>query len=452
MKSKISYILFALSVLLTSSMFSCSSDDLFEGIEDVENKEQSKTCELILNVEKLCYDGNRTTRSTTSSVSDWKNGDKIYLTFLNGSEASYGDAIYNDGSWMVSYYGTLVEGVPTKCHAVFFDNPKFERNSVVQTDENTGIYEDMNGQYVYNEGILSVTATLSPKTGRIRFAGKESESITVYGITHYTSFDCSKGKYTTSIAALNSTVASGYTPYLYGEFSDSEQPRLNIITESSGYTRLMPNTVFRKGESGYMDIPTISSHKGWRESVILKVNGVEFTMIFVEYPYGSFLLAETETTERLYDAITTGNINMSKLPKMALSYNQWQTFIYNLKKVTELNFYIPTREEWQYAFKGGNISGNYVYSGSDVIFNVAWYAENSDGKPHEVKQLQPNELGFYDMSGNAFEFTSYYDGDEYYFYGGYYDSLESDCIFDFYEKAQGHEGVGYAGLRIALKP
>ena len=454
MKKIISYFSMALSVLLTCSMFSCSSDDIFEDLELDENNKKAKTCELVLNVEKVSFDEENPTRSVTRSVTNWENGDKIYLTFSNTSGTSYGDAIYNGGTWTVNYYGSLTEGVASKCSAVYFDNFNYESSSVIQLTENTGIYEDLNGQYIFNDGTLSVTATLSPKTGRIRFASTSSDSVTIYGISHYTSYDVSNGEYISSTGALKVKPNAGYTPYIYGEFSDLEQPRLNIITTNSGYTRLFPTSVFKKGESGFLNVPTVSSHNGWQNSVILKVNGVEFTMIPVEYTAGFFLLAETETTEQLYNAIIGSTATTSKLPKRNISYSNWSTFISKLKATTELNFYIPSREEWQHAYKGGEKSQNSTYSGSNIISNVAWYEGNSEGKVHDVKLLQPNELGFYDMSGNVFEFTSYYSSyyDEYYYYGGYYGSNESNCLYNTGNSERTAYATSVAGLRFALKP
>ena len=40
-----------------------------------------------------------------------------------------------------------------------------------------------------------------------------------------------------------------------------------------------------------------------------------------------------------------------------------------------------------------------------MIDDVAWYKGNSNGKLHDVKTKLPNELGLYDMSGNAREFV-----------------------------------------------
>ncbi len=64
---------------------------------------------------------------------------------------------------------------------------------------------------------------------------------------------------------------------------------------------------------------------------------------------------------------------------------------------------LPTEMEWMFAAKGGNLSNNYTYSGSENINAVAWYNENSASSSHEVGLLAPNELGLYDMSGNVFE-------------------------------------------------
>ena len=411
-----------ISSLCLSLFVSCSSqDDILDDISKEENANQKHTCELVLNVSKEGFNDEAQTRSASS----WENGDKIYLTFSVGTNTSYGDAVYNNGIWTVSYYGSLTEGETTKCTAVYFDNPEYESSSVVKISENTGIYEDCNGSYVYSDGTLSVTANLKPKTGRIRFAGTEGEKIIVFGITHYTSYDCSNGKFTNSIGALNANVSSGYTPYIYGEFSDAEQPRLNIITSTSGYTRLLSTSIFKSGESGYMTIPSESAHNGWQNSVIFKVNGVEFTMIPVVYESGNFLLAETETTNELYNAIMNTDRSNPKLPVVGDDY---RTFLSKLNAITELTFAIPDYSEWYYAAKGGNKSQDYIYSGSDIVSNVAWYEGNSNNTLHDVKQLQPNELGFYDMSGNASEYTNETNNSSYQDYvGGDYKSSEYEC-------------------------
>ncbi len=66
---------------------------------------------------------------------------------------------------------------------------------------------------------------------------------------------------------------------------------------------------------------------------------------------------------------------------------------------------LPTEAEWEYAARSA-INGDFtLFSGSNAPEEVAWYAENSDGKIHRVGKKEPNGLGLFDMSGNAAEWV-----------------------------------------------
>jgi len=65
---------------------------------------------------------------------------------------------------------------------------------------------------------------------------------------------------------------------------------------------------------------------------------------------------------------------------------------------------LPTEAEWEYAARGGNGSpGNFTYSGSNNVDEVAWHSGNSGGRTHIVGAKKPNALGLYDMNGNVRE-------------------------------------------------
>ena len=102
---------------------------------------------------------------------------------------------------------------------------------------------------------------------------------------------------------------------------------------------------------------------------------------------------------------------------------------------TKNGYRLPTRSEWEFAFRGGNPDDeawNYCYSGKDnpsyisstdkdsVLDEIAWYCFNNDygitetldvtnsaeGRgSHPVAQKNPNTLGLFDMSGNVYEWV-----------------------------------------------
>ena len=76
-----------------------------------------------------------------------------------------------------------------------------------------------------------------------------------------------------------------------------------------------------------------------------------------------------------------------------------------LYSLIKYNGRCPTKEEWLYAAKGGHLSNGYEYAGSNNPDEVGWWGWEPGGtvflKPPGEKL--PNELGIYDMSGNAAE-------------------------------------------------
>jgi sulfatase modifying factor 1 len=101
-------------------------------------------------------------------------------------------------------------------------------------------------------------------------------------------------------------------------------------------------------------------------------------------------------------------------PVIYVSWNDAVAFCKWLSKKTGMYFRLPTEAEWEYAAQGGNKSNGYKYSGSNNVYDVAWFNGNSGNITHAVGTKSPNELGVYDMSGNVWEWCHDWYSNNYY--------------------------------------
>lgn len=173
------------------------------------------------------------------------------------------------------------------------------------------------------------------------------------------------------------------------------------------------------------------------------IEGIDFKMILVEagtFTMGSdntnvafsespahkvtltqdYLMGETEVTEALWNAVMGNGGGSNTYPKTSVTWDEAHIFVDRLTEIAQeqglitgdMRFRLPTEAQWEFAAKGGNQSKGYLYSGSNDIDEVAVTYENSgNSSPLDVKTKVPNELGLYDMSGNAYEWVDDYGGD-----------------------------------------
>jgi len=76
---------------------------------------------------------------------------------------------------------------------------------------------------------------------------------------------------------------------------------------------------------------------------------------------------------------------------------------------------LPTEAEWEYACRAGTTLSTYngnldeanlgEHLPNSVLDPIAWFAANSRGTTHPVKQKKPNPWGLFDMLGNIYEWV-----------------------------------------------
>ncbi|HUV08617.1 MAG TPA: SUMF1/EgtB/PvdO family nonheme iron enzyme, partial [Spirochaetia bacterium] len=122
-----------------------------------------------------------------------------------------------------------------------------------------------------------------------------------------------------------------------------------------------------------------------------------------------FYIGKYEVTQSQWQSVMGNNPSFfkkcgEKCPVEQVSWNDIQEFITKLNTKTGKKYRLPTEAEWEYAARSGGRKEKYAGTSSDIeLGKYAWYSANSGGSIHPSGQKQPNGLGLYDMTGNAWE-------------------------------------------------
>lgn len=103
-------------------------------------------------------------------------------------------------------------------------------------------------------------------------------------------------------------------------------------------------------------------------------------------------------------------------PMYYVNWEEAKEFCDKLSEASGRQYSLPTEAQWEYAARGGIRSVGYTYSGSDDVYDAAWY---NTQVTHQVGTKHANELGIYDMSGNVSEWCRDY-------YGAYLEEAQTD--------------------------
>jgi len=216
---------------------------------------------------------------------------------------------------------------------------------------------------------------------------------------------------------------------VYAENTDTLRQQIELESEDFLQLRLFPKPIL-KAENMNIELVLVKSEKFSMGKAGNKSDAREHQVELKDY-----YISKYEIHQALWEMLMNDNPSKrvgDSLPVENVSWEDVQQFINRLNEISGKKYRLPTEAEWEYAARGGHRMGEkYKYSGSDIIDSVGWYWKNSGDEVLEgrwdnelmsqnncrirkIGQMQANELGIFDMTGNVWEWCSDWYGESYY--------------------------------------
>ena len=419
MKKYLSFILIAIFFVVTILFVACDSTNDF-GTPFTKGQEVSLTAAIGEQRPQLLPEKQRVSGedSGTEINLKWDEGDQIKV--IVGKES----AIFTLTSGAGSSDGTFTGIMPADGNSFRVEYPIYEPDITTQTYIEDGFSNGLM-KMVAENGTIDGGFILKAQYALLGLQLMGNQTLSKIVVTNPTdqktyTLLCSNVELSNSPTLFYIVVPAGeWKDDFKVDIYDSNNTHQKTLTKSSPAS-------FSTTQAMIMPVQGLD--------MIFNVNGVTFNMIYVEggtFTMGAmegdlsalenekpahkvtltydYYIGQTEVTQALWKAVMDNHPSTMEGDNLPVNYVLWEdadAFTKQLSQLTGYTFNLPTEAEWEYAARGGKESKGYLYAGSDDVNEVAWYSANSGGKTHDVGTKIPNELGIYDMSGNAWEWCS----------------------------------------------